>query len=133
MSHTVTTNEILEAINELSTQMDQRFLGVDGRLDGVDGRLDGIDNRLDGVDGRLDGIDNRLDGMDQRFGRIEATMVTKDYLDRKMAQQKGELIVLMRKADKKVKAIVDRLTMKHIYSAKEKAAFYSMEPFQEQP
>lgn len=74
-----TNKEILEAINAFSGETDKRFDGIDGRLDGIDGRLT----------------------------KVEATMVTKDYLDDKLSDLRGDLVVLMRKEDMKVKKLVD--------------------------
>jgi len=34
--------------------------------------------------------------------KVEATMVTKDYLDDKLSDLRGDLVVLMRKEDKKL-------------------------------
>ena len=54
-------------------------------------RFEGIDRRLDGIDGRLEGIDRRLDGTDGRLGRIEATMVTRDFLEDRLADFRASL------------------------------------------
>ncbi len=61
--------------------------------------FDAVDKRFVGIDGRLDGIDGRLDALEQKTTRIEATMVTKSYLDEKLADLKGDLIVKMRKLE----------------------------------
>lgn len=60
-------NKVLEAIHELSTQMDTRFETVE-----------------------------------REITMIKSTMVTKDYLDDKLSDLKGDLVVLMRKEDRKV-------------------------------
>jgi hypothetical protein len=78
MAREITTEEILNAVNDFSNQVEKRFDGVESRLDGVESRID----------------------------KIEATMVTKDYLDDKLADLRGDLVVLMRKEDTKVKALI---------------------------
>ncbi len=47
--------------------------------------------------------------IDGRFGRIEATMVTKDYLDDKLADLKGEMILLHRRQEQKTDALTECL------------------------
>lgn len=47
----------------------------------INPQFEKIYTRLEGIDGRLAGIDGRLNGHDSRFDKIEATMVTKSYLD----------------------------------------------------
>jgi hypothetical protein len=64
--------------------------------------FDDIYKRFDGVDGRLDGVEGRLN-------RIESQMVTKSYLDDKVADLEGGLVVKLRKEDEKVNRIIDLL------------------------
>jgi len=90
-----TKNEILRAINEFANHTEDRFNKIDARFDQVDGRFDRVESRLDRVESRLD--------------KVEATMVTKDYLDDKLSDLRGDLTVLMRKEDTKVKALVEVL------------------------
>ena len=61
-------NDILNAIADLSKQ-------INGRIDDLEKRLDGIDTRLDGIDTRLDGIDTRLDAHDLQFEAIRQGIV----------------------------------------------------------
>ncbi len=58
--------------------------------------------QFDQIYTRLDGIDQRFDGIDKRFDRIEAVMVTKSYLDDKLADLEGATVVRQRKQDDKV-------------------------------
>lgn len=44
---------------------------------------------FDEVDERFKNVDKRFDGVDKRLTRVEITMVTKDYLDEKMADLRG--------------------------------------------
>lgn len=88
-----------------------------------------INEGFDAVDKRFTGVDERLDGMDQRFAKIEATMVTKDYLDEKLADLRGDLVVLTRKEDNKVRKLVDILKKRKVLSTKEADEILSMEPF----
>jgi hypothetical protein len=58
-------------------------------------------------------------------------MVTKDYLDEKLADLQGDLTVLMRKEDTKLKTLVEILIEKQVLSNEDKKRLFVMEPFPE--
>ena len=67
--------------------------------------------------------------MNKRVTRMEALMVTKDYLDEKLADLRGDLVVLMRKEDTKLKTLVEVLTERNIITSADKKRILSLEPF----
>ena len=93
--------DILEAINEFSTKVDEKFVKVDEKFVKVG----------------------------ERFNKIEATMVTKDYLDDKLADLRGDLVILMRKEDTKVGKLIEILKRRKVISEDETKEILSMEPF----
>ena len=101
MEKETSKNEILEAINEFSTRVDERFDKVEGKVDIINGRV----------------------------GKIEATMVTKDYLDDKLSDLRGDLVVLMRKEDTKMIKLVEILKRRAVITEAEEKEILSMEPF----
>ncbi len=74
-------------------------------------------------------VDKRFDLVEKDVTKINATMVTKDYLDEKMADQRGDLTVLMRKEDTKVKTLVEVLVEKKVLNEVDPKRIYSLEPF----
>ncbi|OGL72943.1 hypothetical protein A3C96_01685 [Candidatus Uhrbacteria bacterium RIFCSPHIGHO2_02_FULL_60_10] len=122
-----TIRDVLAAV----TGITDKVVKMDGRLDKMDGRLDKMDGRLDKMDGRFDALDKKIDDnqtelmeainvlstdtdgrfnkVDERSGRIEATMVTKDYLDEKLGKLKGALIEIDRKIDNKANKLINVL------------------------
>lgn len=94
MKNEGTINEVLEAVNTLSTNMD-----------------------------------GRLSRLESDMKQVKATMVTKDYLDDKLADLRGDLVVLMRKEDKKVQSLIEVLCSKKVISTEEAKRILSMEPF----
>ena len=81
MEKEITNNEIFDALVRFARDTDARF-------NAVDARFDAIDVRFNGVDGRCDGIETRL-------RRIESLMVTKDYLDDKLADVEGRMVQMV--------------------------------------
>jgi len=94
MEKETSKNEILEAINEFSNKVDEKFAKVDERLD-----------------------------------NIGANMVTKDYLDDKLADLRGDLVVLMRKEDTKMIKLIEILKRRAVITEAEEKEILSMEPF----
>ncbi|HJN85071.1 MAG TPA: hypothetical protein QF873_01985 [Patescibacteria group bacterium] len=95
MEEKITNKDIFSVLVKFAKGTEDRFDGIDRRLDGIDIRLDGIDGRLDGIDIRLDRIDGRADGVDGRLNCIESQMVTKSYLDDKLADLRGDLVQMV--------------------------------------
>jgi len=102
MSDKEPTNfEILQAINDYATKNDQRWEQNDKRWENNEGRL----------------------------SRIESLMVTKDYLDDKLSDLKGDLVIIMRKEDAKLQALIDVLQKRNLISGEEARLILSMQPF----
>lgn len=88
--------------------------------------LNSVNDSFSELENKMDG---RFDKMDKRLTKIEATMTTKDYLDDKLGDLRGDLVVLMRKEDVKVKKLVDILKKRELISEEEVNEIMSMEPF----
>lgn len=71
-----------------------------------------INPQFDEVRGRLDGVENRL-------SRVESQMVTKSYLDDKMAELEGGLVVKLRKEDIKMNRLIEIMKKKSLLSKSE--------------
>lgn len=97
----VTTEEILEAINSFANHTEQRFQKLEGDVAGLKGDV----------------------------GMIKSNMVTKDYLNDKLADLRGDLVVLLRKEDYKLEALLKILSEKKAISVDEAKNVLAMEPF----
>ncbi len=60
---------------------------------------------------------------------MKSQMVTKSYLDDKLSDLRGDLTILMRKEDTKLKTLVELLEEKKVLSADDKKKIFSLEPF----
>lgn len=114
--------ETLAALHAFATHVDDRFNQVDKRFSRVDDRFSQIDDRFSQVDGKFKGID-------QQFTEIRATMVTKDYLDNKLADLRGDLVLLARKGNTKLSTLVERLVEENRLDPKVAHQILIMEPF----
>lgn len=77
----------------------------------------------------LDAIGTFSNDVEKRFVKIESQMVTKDYLDNKLADLKADLIYIDKKTDYKIDVIVGKLHKKKIFTKTESDEIISMSPF----
>lgn len=108
MENEASKNEILEAVNEFSTNVDKQFQEVKGEMNQIKGEMKQIKGEI---------------------GSIKASMVTKSYLDDKLADLRGDLVVLTRKEDTKMIKLVEILKRRAVITEAEEKEILSMEPF----
>ena len=77
----------------------------------------------------LDAINGFASHVDERFEKIESMMVTKDYLDEKLGDLRGDLVVLIRKEDRKLGALIEELLKRNILDQATATRILSLEPF----
>ncbi|MDQ7814414.1 MAG: hypothetical protein RDU25_01225 [Patescibacteria group bacterium] len=76
-------------------------------------------------------VSDRVDDLSTRMGRVETTMVTKSYLDDKLADLRGDLIVLARKQNTKLNILIESLVAEGILPRKVADKILALEPFPE--
>ena len=84
---------------------------------------------LEAIHGFSSSMDTRLNTIESDIKIMKSTMVTKDYLDEKLSDLRGDLTILIRKEDTKLKTLVDILTDRGVLTAPDKQQILSMEPF----
>ena len=126
-------DEARKGRKKIRMETDGLARAVKAGFDGVDKSFDGVDKRFDGVDKRFDGVDKRLNGIDKRLSRVESTMVNKDYLDEKLADLRGDIVILLRKEDRKLEALIEKLKKKHIITDKDIKELQEIQIFAQWP
>ena len=108
MNNEPTISDVLEAVSGLSTNIDERF---------------------EGIDKHFEGIDKRLSHLEKDMTQVKATMVTKNYLDDKLYDLRGDLVVLMRKEDRKMVSLIEVLRTRKVISDEDAKSILAMELF----
>lgn len=137
MTHEQPTNQdILEAVNNFATNVETRFQSLEESVGGVKTRLSGTENKLGGLENKLNGIKNTISSLETRVGGLENNMigiqnkmVTKDYLDDKLYDLRGDLISLTRKEDEKLGTLVQILKKRKVINPSEAKQILELEPF----
>ena len=114
--------EIHEMLHVFSTE-------VDGRFDAVETRMDRIELRVTGIESRVTGIESNVAGVESKVSGIETRMVTKDYLDDKLADHGSRYGELIRKTNGKIETLADCLVAEGSLSSKSAETIVLSEPF----
>lgn len=112
MEQDTSKKEILDAIHVFSNKVDKQFGAVNKQFREM---KTGVDKQFTEIRGDIRGIKNQ--------------MVTKDYLDDKLADLRGDLNVMMRKEDRKAMTIVEVLLEKKLINEQDVKRILSLEPF----
>ena len=78
-------------------------------------------------------FDLKIGSLTQDIRSIRSTMVTKNYLDEKLANHRADLNILMRKGDTKLKALVGIVYDREVIDEQDLKKIYEMEPFPAMP
>lgn len=87
------------------------------------------DNVLPAIEATRQELNERIDGVEERIGGVESRMVTKEYLDDKLFDLKGDIITGIRKEDKKVNRLIELLQTKQVLEPAEATALLEAVPF----
>lgn len=74
-------------------------------------------------------FDKRLDKIDKRMDKFESQMVTKEYLDDKLSDKKGDAIQVVKQEDDKLNVLVGTLHDKKVLTDNEKKKILSLKPY----
>jgi len=114
--------DILDAIGAFAEQVDLKFEQIDRRFDKVEAELGSMKSELGSMKSELGSLKSEI-------GMIKATMVTKSYLDDKLADLKGDMVSMLRKEDQKVNRLLGILAEKRLLAPSEAQDVLSFRPF----
>ena len=131
-----TIKDVMSVVTNLATAVDGLTTTVDSLADAfntyathTDSQISRIDNTMTKIQSDMNEMKSGMVTMKSDITTIKSTMVTKSYLDDKIADVKGELITTIRKEDTKVKTVVEKLVTKKIFSNQDKKDIEIMPPF----
>lgn len=101
MEKEATNNEILEAINIFAEHTEERFQK----------------------------IEQDIGSMKSDIGSMKALMVTKDYLDEKVNEMRGDLVSVINQEDKKFQTLIMIMRNRELLTFDDEKVILSMKPF----
>jgi chromosome segregation ATPase len=118
--------DILDTVNAFANHTEEQFAEIKQEIGGIKQEIGVIKQEIGG-------IKQEIGGIKQDVTQIKATMVTKAYLDDKLADLRGDLTIYDRKQDKKVDFLTQTLAGKKVLTSKEADAIVAMSPFPQPP
>ncbi|MDP2630645.1 MAG: hypothetical protein Q8P56_04510 [Candidatus Uhrbacteria bacterium] len=79
-------------------------------------RFDGVEKEIGGLKTDVGSLKSDVSSLKSDVAYLKSQMVTKEYLDEKLANLWGNVIVLFRKEDKRVSGVVSMLAKKEVFS-----------------
>ncbi len=79
---------------------------VNPQFDKVWERFDSIDKRFEKIDKRFEKIEQRIGNLEGRVGHLENGMVTKQYLDDRLADFRADMTETDKKQEEKLNSMV---------------------------
>ncbi|MEK7631285.1 MAG: hypothetical protein AAB445_00255 [Patescibacteria group bacterium] len=128
-SHGDQIRGLLEAVQATQAQGLQTEKRLTAVVDVVQSQGQQIGEVLEAVHLLSEQMENRFGLLEGRVGNVEAQMVTKTYLDDKLADLRGDLTLLTRKEDDKLLALVDLLYGKRLMTKVERKHIMALQPF----
>ena len=129
----IDTKQILKAISNLSDKTDKRFDAVINDIHDL--RKESQDNMVI-MSQFAQNIEDRLGEHDERFNKIETRidhaltqLVTKDYLDDKLADLRSDLGLPIRQTNVKVHTLTDELVEKKVFTTAKAKTIKALPPF----
>lgn len=123
--------------DNMDKKMDERFEDMDKKVDNkmeeltimVGSGFNEMNQRFENVHEEITGLKTEITGIKTDLTSIKSQMVTKNYLDEKLTDLRGDLIFTMREQDKKVITLTGMLSRKNILTPKETKQIMVMKPF----
>lgn len=117
-----TNHEILQAINSFADNTEARF-------EKLESEIFSVKSDVSSMKSDVSSMKSEMSSMREDIDHIQVNMVTKEYLDDKLMDLKSDLVVVMRKEDHKLNALVDILYKKKVLDETDKQHLISLEPF----
>jgi polyhydroxyalkanoate synthesis regulator phasin len=129
MNEEPTIRDVLDAMQTFSSSVDERFTGLEKDVAGLKTDVTGLKTDVTGLKTDVAGLKTDVAGLKTNVATIKATMVTKEYLDDKLSDLRGDLVALVRKGDRKLAAVVDELVKRQVFDEDTARRIFELEPF----
>jgi polyhydroxyalkanoate synthesis regulator phasin len=122
MTKEPTIQDVLEAISEFSTRVDERF-------DSVEHRLSSVESDVGTLKSDVGTLKSDVGTLKSDVATMKSQMVTKDYLDSRLDALRGDLVALTRKLNVKLSVLVERLVKEGSLKQNTADLILALEPF----
>ncbi len=115
-------NELESSINEFANKTERRFIGIETNIKEMKGEI----GEMKGEIGEMKGEIGEMKG---EIGNLKMDMLTKDYLDERLFDLRGDIISVIKGEDNKLKELAKILKEKGAISKADFEQVFSLAPF----
>jgi uncharacterized phage infection (PIP) family protein YhgE len=133
MAKQLTKQDIFEVVTEVVKKTNQNVLKLTRLVKKTTSEnqeiFGSIKQSFSEIEERMSGIEQKMDNfvtkdelkaeLKNEFAKFETRMVTKDYLDQKLSDMRGELIEPVKKCEKRLISTLDLLVVKKVTTREE--------------
>ena len=120
---------IIDAVQTMSTDIDTSLNIIDRRLTRREVDLSSVKGDLGSVKGDLASVKTDLLSAKGDLSSVKSQMVTKDYLDNKLADLRSDLVIMARKGNKKLEVFIEELVEQKSLTRSAAKRILALEPF----
>lgn len=129
MQNELTLQDLFSAIQQNGGQIEKLSVGVKEGFAYVNQRVDEVLEILEFHDQRFEKIESKIDKLESQMSSVRSQMVTKSYLDDKLADLRADLVLLARKGNRKFEVLVEELVVRGSLKPDMARRILMLEPF----
>ncbi len=122
MSNEPTNQDILDVLQSFAGSVDDRFVELKDDISDIKADVAVLKTDVAVLKTDVSALKTDMVG-------VKATMVTKEYLDDKMFDLRGDLVSLVRKEDRKLATVVHELVKRDVFDDATERRIFELEPF----
>lgn len=93
-------NQIRGVVKEVvDPRFEQVYSLIQGNSETIQSNAEAIRSNTEAIQSNAEAIQSLASHMDVRFDRMEAKMASKDYVDRKIGELRGDINLVLRRAE----------------------------------
>lgn len=146
MEKEITNKEILEAVSKLTltvTETNQKIGGLEVTVNETNQKVGGLKNTVNDLMTTMNeyatSVEEQINDLGVELkkeissinGTLATQIVTKEYLDDKLADLNGDLVLAIKTGDTKLHLTVDKLHKKKVFNENDRQEILALKPFYE--
>lgn len=124
-----TNQDILDVLQSFAGSVDDRFVELKDDISDIKADVAVLKTDVAVLKTDVAVLKTDVSALKTDMVGVKATMVTKEYLDDKMFDLRGDLVSLVRKEDRKLVAVVDELVKRDVFDHATAHRIFELEPF----
>ena len=122
MTKTATIQDVLDTMNTFATYVEGQFTELKQDVSSLKEDVVSLKQEMASLKLKVDDIEKRLTS-------VEKNMITKDYLDKKLAELRSDIVLMSQRANTKLSILIEELVGQKILTIDIAQRILALEPF----